>query len=411
KNGELEQPKRGIRFLLMAEFTGTYCYLATNEKKIPEFIAGINLDMVGADQTAGGGRTLILERTHNAFPSYVNDVLSAMLTEASKEVKNFQGTGGFATFKYANNQPFSGGSDHVVLGHPDVGIGTPMFIQWPDRYYHTGEDSIEKVSAEMLHLVGSLTASYCYFLANAGLPDILWIAREVTVKGKDRMTNLSRELLNNFLMKLESIDEAAAKKKETGKPTKALTKGQLLSEILLKIENQILFRKDRELLALDSVKLLTKSKEEKGILKKLLKEMKEGIDSHAKAEINDAKVAIKQITESMNIEEEPLPKRKKSKDDDFAEKMIPIKLVKGPISGLSLLDVSYDDSKIMKKIDKKYKGMNPTLSSALFWLDGKRTLAEIADLVENDLGKVSIPYLVKYMDHYKKYGLIDYKEK
>ena len=147
-SGELKQPKRGIRFLLMAEFTGTYCYLASNEKKIPEFIAGINLDMVGADQTIGGGRTLVMERTHSALPSYVNDVLSAMLTEASKEVTNFQGTGGYATFKFANDQPLSGGSDHVVLGHPDVGIGTPMFIQWPDRYYHTGEDTIEKVSFE-----------------------------------------------------------------------------------------------------------------------------------------------------------------------------------------------------------------------------------------------------------------------
>ncbi|MHA1736964.1 MAG: DUF4910 domain-containing protein [Candidatus Heimdallarchaeota archaeon] len=33
-DGTIEQPKRGIRFLLMAEFTGTFCYLATNEKKI-----------------------------------------------------------------------------------------------------------------------------------------------------------------------------------------------------------------------------------------------------------------------------------------------------------------------------------------------------------------------------------------
>ncbi|MBK5114210.1 MAG: DUF4910 domain-containing protein [Candidatus Heimdallarchaeota archaeon] len=410
-SGELEQPKRGIRFLLMAEFTGTYCYLATNEKKISNFVAGINLDMVGADQTVGGGRTLIMEKTHNALPSYVNDVLSAMLTEASKEVLNFQGTGGFATFKFANDQPFSGGSDHVVLGHPDVGIGTPMFIQWPDRYYHTGEDTLEKVSVDMLHLIGSLTASYCYFLANAELPDILWIAREVAVKGKARITSLSREMLNNFLFKLKSKAEAPSKKKETDKPTEDLSKEQLVSEILMKIESQILFRRDREHLTLDSVEILTKNKEEKDVLKNLLKEMKEGIDSHAKAEIIDVKAAIKQITESMNIKEEPLPKREKSKDDAFAKKMIPIKLIRGPVSGLSLMDVSYDDSKLMQKINEKYKGMSPTLSSALFWLDGYRTLAEIAKLVEHDVGKVSIPYLVKFLDIYKKYGLIDYKEK
>ncbi|MHA1442776.1 MAG: DUF4910 domain-containing protein, partial [Candidatus Heimdallarchaeota archaeon] len=119
-DGIIEQPKRGIRFLLMAEFTGTFCYLATNEEKIDQFVAGINLDMVGADQEVGGGRTLVLERTHNSNPSYVNDVLSALLNEASKEVPNFLGSEGYATFKYANDQPFSGGSDHVVLGEPGV---------------------------------------------------------------------------------------------------------------------------------------------------------------------------------------------------------------------------------------------------------------------------------------------------
>jgi hypothetical protein len=91
--------------------------------------------------------------------------------------------------------------------------------------------------------------------------------------------------------------------------------------------------------------------------------------------------------------------------------MIPIKLIRGPVSSLNLMDISYEDSKLMKKLDEKYKGMTPTISSALFFLDGKRTLAEIAELVKNDVGKVSIPYLVKYLDHYKKYGLIDYKEK
>ncbi|MCK5183526.1 MAG: hypothetical protein KAQ95_04405, partial [Candidatus Heimdallarchaeota archaeon] len=327
-----------------------------------------------------------------------------------KEVTNFQGTGGYATFKFANDQPLSGGSDHVILGHPDVGIGTPMFIQWPDRYYHTGEDTIEKVSADILHLVGSLTATYCYYLANAELPDILWVAREIDVKGKGRITNLSKDLLNNFLIKLESIGETPEKKKENDKPM-ALTKEQLVYQFLKKIESQILFRRDREHQALDSVVLLTKNKEEKEVLMNLLNEMKEGITTHALTEINDTKVAVKRITESMNIKKKSLPKRKKDKHDIFAKKMIPIKLIKGPISGLSLMDVSYTDDKQMKKLNEKYKGMRPTLSSALFWLDGKLTLAEIAKLVEHDVGKVSIPYLVKYLEFYKEYGLIEFKEK
>ncbi|NPE09967.1 MAG: hypothetical protein GNW80_16935, partial [Asgard group archaeon] len=224
------------------------------------------------------------------------------------------------------------------------------------------------------------------------------------------ITNLSKDLLNNFLIKLESKIETPEKKKENDKPM-ALTKEQLVYQFLKKIESQILFRRDREHQALDSVVLLTKNKEEKEVLMNLLNEMKEGITTHALAEISDTKVAAKQITESMNIKKESLPKRKKDKYDIFAKKMIPIKLIKGPISGLSLMDVSYSDDKQMKKLNEEFKGMSPTLSSALFWLDGKLTLAEIAKLVEHDVGKVSIPYLVKYLEFYKEYGLIEFKEK
>ncbi|MHA1353735.1 MAG: hypothetical protein ACTSR1_00985 [Candidatus Heimdallarchaeota archaeon] len=42
--------------------------------------------MVGADQEVGGGRTLVLERTHNSNPSYVNDVLSALLNDWNEPI-------------------------------------------------------------------------------------------------------------------------------------------------------------------------------------------------------------------------------------------------------------------------------------------------------------------------------------
>jgi aminopeptidase YwaD len=389
--GTLEQPKRGIRFLLMAEFTGTFCYLATNEKKIDQFVAGINLDMVGADQEVGGGRTLVLERTHNSNPSYVNDVLSALLNEVSKEVPNFLGSEGYATFKYANDQPFSGGSDHVVLGEPGVGIGTPMFIQWPDKYYHTGEDSIEKVCPKMLQLVGSMTAAYCYFIANAEKADILWMAQEVFTKGKERLSAYARKMVNDFSKKAQQKDY------------------KHLSATLKRILPLFNFRRDIELQALDSIMKLNITNEE--MLKEYLSELKKEITVFTENEIKLTTKAIEEIAKTLGVKKEKEEEKEKTELDLLGEKLIPIRIYRGMVTGLSLNDLTSEDAKEQQAINEEYLGMRVVLMSALFWIDGKRTISEIAELVKNDLGKTSVAYLVKMFKFYEKHKLLKLDEK
>jgi hypothetical protein len=61
--------------------------------------------------------------------------------------------------------PFSGGSDHVILN--DAGIATPMLIHWPDAFYHTSKDTIDKVSREELRRVGILASEYLLTMSNS----------------------------------------------------------------------------------------------------------------------------------------------------------------------------------------------------------------------------------------------------
>ena len=391
-SGKLEPPKRSIRFLLMAEFTGTYCYLATNEEKIDNFVAGINLDMVGADQCVDGGRTLIMERSHNSNPSYVNDVLSAIVDNASRQVPNFVDSGAIATFKYANDQPFSGGSDHALLGHPDVGIGTPMFIQWPDRYYHTGEDTLEKVSPEMLQIIGAMTAAYCYFIANASLPEMLWITREVASKGKERITKHSREMSNKLVNNLQGEKEK-------------IEQENMLADFLGKIDGHIIFRRDVELEALNSVLKLTQNNDENKTLKQQIKELEKAIMLHAENEINQTKTCMENIAKALTIEPKRKPEKREIKEQDD-EKMVPKRIFKGPLSGLNLNDLTIEERIENKKIDDEFKGMHSVLSSAFYWIDGKRTIGEIAKLIEYDIGKTSISYLVKILRFLEKHQLV-----
>ncbi|NHJ39088.1 MAG: DUF4910 domain-containing protein [Asgard group archaeon] len=396
KNGELEQPKRGIRFLLVAEYTGSYCYLATHEDKIENFVAGINLDMVGADQTIGGGRTLIMERTHDSYPSYVNDVLSAILHEASKEVINFTNTGAIATFKYANDQPFSGGSDHAVFGYHDVGIGTPMFIQWPDRYYHTGEDTLEKVSPEMLKLVGLLAATYCYFIANADMPDLFWIAHEVGTKGRERLIQFSRDFVNSLTQKIQKTENKDDKEHLIYNHQKRIDG---LYKFKIGVENQ----------TLNSLLKLTSNDVQKEKLMDFIKEEQELLHSLFEKELKHVNKIIENLCLELNIKSKA-PKKMKDEKALVEENLIPEKIYRGPITSLARMNLNYEEIRENEKILKDNKELAPVFSEAIFWINGKRTIKEIAELVENLTGKMSIPLLIKLMKIYEKENLIKLKK-
>ena len=113
----------------------------------------------------------------------------------------------------------------------------------------------------------------------------------------------------------------------------------------------------------------------------------------------------------MKIKPGQLPKKEKDKHELRAEKTIAKKTITGPLSSLNLGDLTYKDMAKMNKISEEYKGMYPVISSALFWIDGKRTIAEVAKLVENDLGKTSIPYILKMLEFYKEHGIVEFVEK
>ncbi len=398
QKGILEQPKRSIRFLLMAEYTGSFCYLASNEEKIDKFVAGINLDMVGADQSIGGGRTLVMEKTHDSFPSYVNDVLSTMLNETSKEIKNFQNVGGYAaSFKFANDQPFSGGSDHAILGFPDVGIGTPMFIQWPDKYYHTGEDSMEKVSPHMLDIVGRLTATYCFFLANAELPEMIWITKEIGAKSTIRLAEFSKKVMNDLSSNLEEEKDE-----------------KIFYEFLKDLKNRYNYQTEIQIKTVQSVKKLVLKKDEEKIIEELIKDIIKTIHQNAESEYLQVKKTIEKLAQALKMDIVKTPELEEDETNEYqkkAEKIIPQKKYRGPITGLQLDDQTLEEKIALNEMNKQFKGMRPIMESAAFWIDGDRTVAEISNLVKYDIGKTNIEYLMKMMEYYEKNGILELREK
>jgi hypothetical protein len=181
QSGQLPAPKRAIRFLLPPEMTGTFAHLAnrTAEER-SRIVAALNDDMVGQKQEVTGS-TLRCEYPSMACPSFAGDLLALVVGEVAREEPALTGPGDFrfAGFRHAA-VPYSGGSDHYILSDPSVGVPCPMLIQWPDRFYHTSADTIDKSDPDMMRRVGVMTAAYAYFLANAGLREAAWLATEMT---------------------------------------------------------------------------------------------------------------------------------------------------------------------------------------------------------------------------------------
>lgn len=392
-NGELPRPRRTIRFLLVPEMTGTYAYLATHEKNISKITAGVNLDMVGHDQDVTKG-SLLVEKTPEANPSYVNYLMAKIMKDLAKGGESFGGTGKYALFKWAVT-PYSGGSDHYILSDPSVGVPTPMIIHWPDLYYHTSQDTIDKVSAEELKRVVMMTSTYAYFLANASYEECLWLANQVATEAKKRILGTVQDEFSQFM----------AEENRLKKPEK-------IAKALKEVEERVSYVLNREIGALWSIDKIVPKKEKK-MFKAYLRSLETDVKRLAKRELERTRQAVQMHCKAKGYGELPVFKKPRmKKNEKMAAAIVPKRIYKGPISmDLALEKMTEEERVVYRKMMLKKKKFWSTLDLAVYWTDGVRSLLEISRLVKQEAGKVDLKFLIDYFKIISQYGLIKVEKK
>ena len=381
--GKLSQPKRGIRFLWVPEMTGTYAYLATHEDEIERMVAGLNLDMVGQNQDLCGSSFLI-ERPPQAMPSFAPVLLERLREELLGETAALGGTGEYALFRHAVI-PFSGGSDHYILSDPSVGVPTPMIIQWPDRFYHTSHDTPDKVDPVMLGRVGSLSATYAYFLANAGQEDAAWLGYEMAARFKRDMVRFVQEKVTEATH-LSSEKEGADK----------------LGEAVTLLRKKVAYLIEREQQALVSLKRLSSDIPVEG--------WQEEVAEFANRELARGEEAIGVCARGRDRAEPPeASERELDEWEEKAARMLPRRTYRGPVSLRAYLhQLSQEEREQVWQIRQEHKKefrILPTL--AVYWADGKRSLLEIADLIELETGQRDVELLAEYFQTLAKLNLVE----
>ncbi len=182
-SGKLAAPSVTIHFLWVPEYLGTIAYLDKHpeirscgvwddpRQKPPDkpykpgepcVMLNLNLDMVGEDTVKTNSRFYIT-RTPDSVPGFLNSLMSDVLMQ-TREADLYAQTG---TRNYwpAGMNPYVQGSDHdLFLG---LGIAATMLGHEPDWTHHTSEDTIDKTDATEFRRVGTLASAAAYWAASA----------------------------------------------------------------------------------------------------------------------------------------------------------------------------------------------------------------------------------------------------
>lgn len=379
KDGELAKPKRSIRFTLVPEMTGTYSYLVEREDDIPKMVAAFNLDMVGEDQDKTGS-VLTVHKTPDSLPSYVNAVTEAIFKEAQKEIAAFGSEPRTASFRHTVEE-FSAGSDHYIYSDPTVGVACPMMIQWPDKFYHTSADTIDKVSPKSLAKVATIAATYAYFLANAGDLEAPWIASQV----------ISREKQNIIKLVQETLDKSATNKMD---PHEVDKHRDWLRD---KLEYDVEVAAE----AMRSIKRIAPNSDD--VIGPLISELM----TYADEEYDHAVKVLEALAEKQGIKELPDYEPEEKKEPEGADK-VPEKLYRGPVSSRPwIAKLSKEDKEALRALNKKHNvSYGGPMVLALYWTDGSKSISEISRLVELESGSTNLEYMIGYFGFMEKMGLV-----
>ncbi len=187
KNGKIPRPERSIYFLMSEEGSGTAAYFKSHPEMAQKILGDINMDMVGESLDANSAFFYIEEPLY-AKTTYLNSVARNFAEYVQRTnverhgvylpnplerfpVPIVEKNGSRESFRYTM-QRFGGGSDHMLFVESDADTPALHMIVWPDKWYHTDQDTPDKSDPTQLKRVAFIGT--CSALAVAsGVPVVL----------------------------------------------------------------------------------------------------------------------------------------------------------------------------------------------------------------------------------------------
>jgi hypothetical protein len=382
----MKRPARTIRFFWVPETTGTVALLSTHPEMSSRLVAGINLDMVGEDQEMCRS-TLNICVTPDSLPSYLNDLIMSVVEHSAKELDPMDQIGLTSTFRYART-PFSLGSDNAEFVEPSVGVPCVSLTQWPDLFYHTSMDTMDKVSEESLRRVGWIAAVSTLELAHADASSGFALASLTCSRGLARIAEAGGKASDDLfgarddpktkgrggkLAKLikhhaSTIEHIARREQDAVRSVRKLGSKQELEDFVLVQTRALADAGKRELARLD----------------KTTAAIKDGL--RVKVPVATATLAEK---ESMDL--------------------IPRRRFKGNLEWTLLRDflgeAGYKAYRKVEETDHNFMAKTPEI---IYFMDGKRTVDDIVRAVSAECGPTDHSHVLMYLRDLERMKLISF---
>ncbi len=159
-----ESHRFGYAFLWIPEHIGTGLF-AEKHAKMEDYYGVINLDMVG-------GENIVFIRTPLSRFSLLSPVVETFLSIQNSKSQDFAMN---MPILKLSSSPYAVGSDHDIFNF--FGVPAVMVITWPYRYYHSSQDSVDKLSIQGIDIIGKAVLAASLFLSKEKLAEFARAAR------------------------------------------------------------------------------------------------------------------------------------------------------------------------------------------------------------------------------------------
>lgn len=400
--GKLPRPLRTIRFLWVPEYTGSWAWFSRHLNDPVKRIANLNYDMVGENLKLTNA-VLSVMYTPDFNPSYLNAVMESILDfmnryndERYPPQKEFQiiSIAGSRDRLQGRMVPYMTGTDHEVFNN--TGIPGTGPLAWPDFFYHSSEDTPEKVDPTQLHRVvfaGLAAATTLAYADDGNAPDI---ARLALLYGRKRIALSESEAVAALLS--SSADNF---------PGNDFLAANLIRHV---------YRRERD--AVRSAATFSRTAGTKTSIERLVRTLDD-----------DENVSAKNVEEmgalragELGVERKELPL---SEEERLASRMIPMRE-----KGMELYSVNYALRKAgqeaplkevqamivqaIRRLQEKGTSELRLMSlpdAAARYADGKRSILDIRNAVASEYELLPVDGLIRYFRVFEKAGLMKIVEK
>ena len=404
ENKEMPPPLRTIRFMWVPEYNGTYAWLSAHLNDPVKRLANVNFDMVG-ENVIKTNSLLNLNYTSDSNPSFLNALLESIVDFAKSfnseryppQMDLYIGSmTGSRNRLVCRMVPYTTGTDHELFNNLKIGAAT--LGAWPDNFYHSSEDSSDKVDPTQLHRAVVIGLAGITTLAYADNEQAQDLARLSLIYGRRRIAGSEFSAVKSLL---------AASKDGFGEADRLA--GNLIAHV---------YRRERA--AIGSAAMFARTAKAQSDAKRTMSLL-----------ISDEAASRKKVDEVAALRAAELGiargERSMTEAERRAARLIPV-----ANKGKELFNLSY----VTRILDKNPDAQIPKITAALeeatqrlraqgeselrlfgvrdapaSYADGKRSILEIRDAVAAEYTPISIEVLELYFRAFEKAGVMKILEK